>query len=385
MTDSGPRSLTPFIIRLGLVSLFADFTYEGSHAILGSFLATLKAGPLLVGLVAGGGELLGSGIRLLAGAYTDRTRRYWPVMAWGYALNMIAVPALAFAQGVGLAVTLIWGERLGKGIRTPARNTVLADAAQGRAGHAFGLHAALDQVGGLLGPLLVALMVHESGYRLAFAALAVPALLSLLFFYRAYRAAPPPQAHPVVSLTWRFPKAYYGYLAFAALTVMGFAHFILFSYHLSVRHRLPPPWIPVLYAVGMAAAGITAFPAGHLFDRIGLKTLSLVPILLIIATPLQFLGPSPASLVTGTLLWGAALGVQDGALRAGLAPLIPAGRRASAYGLFDAGFGLAWMLGSLIMGGLYTLGSDALVLFAEAAEILALVLLTGLVRTLRRL
>lgn len=379
--QTGHPDLARLVMRLGFVSLFADLSYEGSHAILGSFLAVLQAGPLLVGLVAGAGELLGSGVRLVSGQLADRTHRYWSIMAAGYVANLLAVPALAIAQNLGVAIPLIFAERLGKGLRTPARNVVLAQAGERLgAGKAFGLHGALDQIGGLLGPLIVAGIVAVRGYRAAFAFLLVPAAAALVMFQRAHAMAPPACAKPATIPSMAFAPIFYGYMTFAAFTVMGFAHFILFSYHLSITHRVPPPWIPALYAVAMAADGLAAMASGRLFHRAGLKVLYLLPLLLLLADPLQFLSRSPMAIGAAAVVWGAALGVQDGTLRAGLAHFVPAERRGSAFGLFDAGFGFAWMIGSLAMGALYRLSPRDVVIFGGATELIALGLLTALAR-----
>lgn len=196
--------LKRLVMRLGFVSLCADFAYEGSHAILGSFLATLQAGPFLVGLVAGAGELLSSGVRLFAGHWADRTRRYWPIMAAGYIANLLAVPALALARTLGAAIPLILAERFAKGLRTPARNVVLAQAGERLgAGRAFGLHSALDQLGGLLGPLVVAGIVAVRGYHAAFAFLLLPAAGALVVFRSAHALAPAPGPSRPPHPPWR--------------------------------------------------------------------------------------------------------------------------------------------------------------------------------------
>lgn len=379
------QSLTRFVLRLGLVSLFADFTYEGSHAILGSFLARLGASPLWVGFIAGSGEMLGYAVRLLSGRYADKTHRYWPIMSIGYAVNLLAVPALALVTTLAPATALIFSERLGKGIRNPSRNVLLAQAGEVLGhGRAFGIHEFLDQTGAVLGPLTVAILVAVSGYRLAFAALLLPATLAFIWLRGAYRIGPLLKPRTQSPLSFRFPALYFGYMAFAALTVMGFAHFILFSYHLAVSHRLAPPWIPVLYALAMAASGLAAIPAGLLFDRIGLKLLYAIPLLTLAANPLLFLARRPFAIAAGAILWGLTLGVQSTCIRAGVARLVSDARRGSAYGLFDAGFGTAWMAGSLIMGELYAKAPHDLVGFASGAELLALALLPWILRHLPR-
>src|SRR5579884_1100020 len=100
--DSQPARLSKssairFVVLLGVVSLFADMTYEGARSVTGPYLAVLGASGAVVGIVAGFGELVGYGLRLVSGYWADRTRRYWAITVFGYLLNMLAVPALALA------------------------------------------------------------------------------------------------------------------------------------------------------------------------------------------------------------------------------------------------------------------------------------------------
>ena len=177
---------------VGVMSFFADFTYEGSRSIIGQYLGLLGAGALAISVVTGFGELLGYGLRLFSGRGADRTGRYWPITIGGYILQMSVVPLLALAGSWQVAALLIILERVGKAIRNPPRDAMLSHAAREMGyGWGFGVHEALDQFGAMFGPLLVALIVATShhDYKTAFAALAVPAaiMLSLLavarFFY----------------------------------------------------------------------------------------------------------------------------------------------------------------------------------------------------------
>ena len=89
------RNALRFIVLLGIVSLFADMTYEGARSITGPYLALLGASATVVGFVSGFGELVGYALRLVSGYVSDRTGRYWPITIFGYVLNLFAVPALA--------------------------------------------------------------------------------------------------------------------------------------------------------------------------------------------------------------------------------------------------------------------------------------------------
>ncbi|MFQ3585550.1 MAG: MFS transporter, partial [Cyanobacteriota bacterium] len=179
MPDS-PSALR-FILLLGIVSLCADATYEGARSISGAFLGSLGASGTVVGLVAGGGELLAYGLRLGVGVLSDRTGRYWQLTTLGYVINTLVIPTLAGVAQWPLAALLLLAERTGKGIRTPPRDVLLSHAAMqvGR-GFGFGLHEAMDQIGAVGGPLLVVVMLWAGqGFRGGFLVLGIPALIGL--------------------------------------------------------------------------------------------------------------------------------------------------------------------------------------------------------------
>ena len=379
--STGREKALRFVVSLGLVSLFADFTYEGGRSILGPYLATLGAGSLFVGAVGGLGEFLGYAMRLFSGRFVDRTHRHWQVMAAGYAVNLLSVPLLALAANPWFAGFLVFSERVGKGARVPPRDALLSRAGR-ELGHgfAFGLHEALDKTGAVLGPLLVAAAVAWSGYRLGFAALAVPAVLALLFLLRARGVEPEPAHKHAVAGDAHFDARYYLYLAFSVISVFGFAQYILVAYHLQVAHRLAPALIPVLYALAMGVDALAALVSGRIFDRHGLRVLILLPLLSLPAIPLLFLASDPTYIWLGAVCWGAALGVQQSTVRAGVATLTPEHKRGTAYGIFDSAFGLALLLGSLLLGELYSLSVVWLVIAAVAFQVAALPLLFVILR-----
>jgi hypothetical protein len=188
-----------FVVLLGVVSLLADITYEGARSLSGPYLNLLGASATVVGITAGFGEFIGYALRLVSGWLTDRTQKYWALTILGYAVNLLAVPLLALAGSWEIAVGLLIAERLGKAIRTPARDVMLSNAA-GRLGRGwgFGLHEALDQIGGVSGPLLMAAALYaRTDYRTAFGLLLIPALLALAVLVAArFRYSQPEQFEP---------------------------------------------------------------------------------------------------------------------------------------------------------------------------------------------
>lgn len=374
--NSEKQKALRFVVGLGIVSLFADFTYEGGRSIVGPYLAALGAGPVFVGAVAGVGEFLGYAIRLFTGRYVDKSRKHWLVMGLGYTVNMLSVPLLALATTPLFAGLLVFTERLGKGARVPARDALLAHAGR-ELGHgkAFGLHEFLDQLGAILGPLLAAAAVAYSGYRLGFAVLALPAMLALFFLWRARGLDAGDEHKEKDTGPKSFDRRYALYLAFSVVSVLGFSHFILVAYHLGLNHLLRPALIPLLFGFAMGVDALAALAAGWFYDRYGLKVLVALPLLALPAMPLLFMGTTPAALWLGAAFWGAAMGVQESTVRAGVATLTPARLRGTAYGFFDTAFGFAWLIGSLLMGALYAHSVIWLTAVAMAFQIAALPLL----------
>lgn len=373
-----------FVVGFGVVSLFADFTYEGGHSIVGPYLASLGASAFFAGAVGGAGEFLGYAVRFFSGRFVDRTHRHWLALTVGYVVNLVSVPLMALATTPWVAGSLVFTERMGKGVRAPARDALLSEAGHELGqGYAFGLHEFLDQLGAILGPVTVAAAVAWSGYRLGFAVLAVPAVLALLFLWRL-RGQRAGDAKRAPSLQVQgFGVAYYLYLVFSVLSVLGYAHFVIVTYHLQYSHRLAPALIPLLFGLAMGVDAVMAFASGWMFDRYGMKVVLGLPLLALPAIPLLFLAEQGGLIWLGGALWGAAMGFQESAARAGVATLTPANLRGTAYGLFDTAFGLAWFLGSLLLGALYARGASWLVAAAVLCQLASVPFLLA-VLSLRR-
>ncbi|MEV0495297.1 MFS transporter [Streptomyces atratus] len=386
-----------FVLWFGTVSLLADFVYEGARSVTGPLLASLGASSLVVGVVTGAGEAAALGLRLVSGPLADRTRRFWGLAIGGYALTVVSVPLLGVAGVLWAACVLVIAERVGKAVRSPAKDTLLshATAATGR-GRGFAVHEAMDQVGAVVGPLLVAGVLALTGgdYGPALGVLAVPglAVLGLLFrlrarvpdpeaYERAAAAAATPEQEPD-SRGGPLPRAFWTYAAFTTATTTGLATFGVLSYHLVERHLLSAAWVPVLYAAAMATDAVAALATGWLYDRHGARVLIALPVLTAGVVTLAFTD-TVAIAVAGSLVWGAAMGIQESTLRATVADLVPSGRRATAYGLFAGVVGAASLAGGALIGGLYGYSIPVLITVVVAVQVLAVLLLAA-TRTPRR-
>jgi len=377
--DLSKNSALKFVVFIGIVSLFADATYEGARSITGPYLATFGASAAVVGFVAGFGEFVGYALRLVSGYLADRTGRYWTITVIGYVTNLLAVPLLAFAGHWWVVAVLMVVERMGKAIRVPSRDAMLSHAGhQMGMGWAFGLHEALDRTGAMLGPLAVAgVLLFKGNYRECFALLAVPAVCALIVLALARWSYPRPQSLEASQESLEskgMNRSFWMYLAGASCIAAGYADFPLMAYHFQKTAVMNPVWIPIFYSIGTGVTVITAPLLGHVYDRKGFSILIFVTILSCLFSPLVFLGDFNFALM-GIILWSVGVGAHESLMRAIVANMVPKNQRGSAYGIFNTGFGVFWFLGSFLMGVLYDVSITALIIFSIAIQLFAVPLL----------
>jgi predicted MFS family arabinose efflux permease len=311
----------------------------------------------------------------VAGYVADRTRRYWTLTFVGYAINMLAVPALALAGSWPAAACLIAAERTGRAIRRPIVQGMLSHAKdEVGAGRAFGINESLDAAGATMGPLVVAfVMAWRADYRLGFAVLLVPALFCLTLLSVARRRYPNPRAFEAAAMrpSTRLPRSYWLYLGAGAAIGFGFVDFSLIAFHFEKTAELGASAIPLSYAVAMGTGAVGNLLLGSWYDRAGFPILIGVFVVGALFTPLVFLG-TPALAWLGMALWGLNKGAQDTLFKPAIAPLIPADHRSTAFGIFDTCFGAAWLAGSVVFGLLYDKSLPMLVAVSVAGQLLSL-------------
>jgi MFS family permease len=379
------------VILFGLVAMFGDFVYEGGRSVSGPFLFTLGASAFMVAFIAGFGEFLGYAIRIGTGYLADRSRRYWAFVIAGY-LMIGAIPLLVLAGSWEIAALLLILERIGKAIRSPAKDAMLSHVTSsiGR-GWGFGLQEALDQVGAIAGPLLFVLALASGGtYRGGFALLAIPFAILILVLVIAWRSMPDPAGfeeniRPVATGkeegSGRRQLRLYG--VFTALTMAGFIVFPLLAFHFKAFSIIPDADIPAFYAVAMAVDALVALVTGKAYDRYGVGVLVLMPVFGL-AIPLVAFSHSYIAALAGSVLWGASMGMQEAILRAAVADFTPPGGRGFAYGVFNTIYGGAWFAGSIVIGVLYTVNVLYAAGFMFLMQCAAVPVLLEVVREQRR-
>jgi len=375
--DNQKKTAYHFIVLMGIVSLFGDITYEGARSITGPYLAILGASAGIVGFASGLGEFIGYAFRLVSGYYADRTRSYWPITIAGYAL-ILSIPLLGLVSHWWFAVVLLVIERMGKAIRTPARDAILSHATKqvGR-GWGFAVHEALDQVGAFAGPFIFSVVfILEGSYRDGFKILWIPAFLTLVFLSIARVRVESPQkletqTESEQKTRGRLSGTFWFYSLFIFLSVAGFAHFQIMSYHFKIKSIVTDVQIPIFYAVAMGTDALVALVIGKLYDKTGLKSLIAIP-LLTLPIPFFAFSQSYAFAIVSVVLWGAVMGIHETTMRAAIADLTSLEHRGFAYGLFNAVYGASWLFGGTIMGILYDRSPRYIFIFTLFMELISI-------------
>ena len=364
-----------FVLTMGVVNLFGDMTYEGGGAINGQFMASLGASAAVVSITAGLGEFLGYTLRSVSGYIADRTGRYWLVTIIGYAINLLAVPAMALAGNWQVAALLILAERIGRAIRKPTVEAMLSyTTGKHGKGWVYGVNTALDETGATLGPLIMSLVLFLHGdYRTGYALLLTSSVLALGALVVARINFPVPsrleqgRTAPASGLA----RSYWLYMVAAVCFAAGLISYELVGYHLATAKIVTEQWIPVLLAFSTGCGVIASLVLGKLYDRSPLPTLLVAVFLSSLFSPFAFFGGSPA-LLAGMVFWGIGYATQDTLFKAVVASVLPEGERNLAFGLFYTGYGVGWLIGSVVTGLLYEQSRVALVVFAVLAQLISL-------------
>ncbi len=374
-----------FILLMGLIALFSDMTHEGARSILGVYLGLAGASAAAIGFISGLGEFVGYALRLLTGMLTDRTKKYWLLTILGYAIDVLAIPALALVPRNGwvFACTLVLLERVGKAIKKPAKNTLVSFAAsQAGAGKGFAIQEFVDQLGAFLGPvmLFLVLLVRSGGdsfatYQLCFLMLGIPALITLALLFFAKSKFPHPEQfekETVAAKPFSGKAVFWVYIAGIACLAFGFIDFPLITLHVSRLHIIGDETLPLLYAGAMVVDAFAALGFGYLFDRRGVRVLMLSTVLSAASSLFIFGLGSQWAVFVGVMLWGVGMGAQETILKSVVNVMVPKANRASGFGIFETAFGAAWFLGSLTTGLLYDASLPWMIAVATGAQLLSI-------------
>ena len=390
---SDRRRIYAAIILLGIVSMMGDIVYEGSRGLVPDYLLFLGASAFVVGLVGGAGEFLGHFARLASGVLVDATRAYWFFIFLGYGF-IVAIPMLGLATRLELAVILVLVERLGKAMRTPSRDTVLSVISEGVGrGKAFGLHELLDQIGGVVGPLVVAVLMFytSNNYGVTFLLLFIPfvgLVMALAFTYKKIGSKSIRELPKVETTRSRLPRSFYFYTGGVLFNTVGLLPYTLILFKASViLNPLGQDWIiPLIYVLIMGIDAPAALFSGYAFDKYGLRVLVVPFVLSIFPSVLGLFDNGLVPLIVAAAFYGLVLGMQESVYRAAVSEIAPVSSRGTAYGIFNTVYGVGFLISGALFGLFisYRLPYLIVVAYTSATQILAITLLLDVYSKLKK-
>jgi len=392
------RLAIQLIVIFGIISLLSDTIYEGARSVNGPYLKTLGANAAMVGLIAGFAEMLGYLLRLVTGAWADKSRAYWAFTLVGYGA-LAAVPLLALAGTWQMAALFIVLERLAKAIRSPAKDTLLSTATRRvGTGFGFGLHEAMDQIGAVLGPLVFAAVFAFAGnasasvgdasvsiakYQTAYRWLWVPYAVLMAVLILAFLRVPDPQKlEPIVPKAReedKLTRTFWLYVAFTFVTTLGFTSWAILGYHFKSKGLLSDAEIPLFYAIAMGVDAVVALLVGIGYDKMkkrkanekgGLVLLVMIP-LFSIAIPILGFTTSKVLAIACAVVWGVVMGTHETIMKSAIADITPMKKRGTGYGVFNTAYGLAVFIGASAMGFLYDVSLTWVIALSVAVELVA--------------
>lgn len=380
------------IIIFGVISMLGDMVYESARSANSQYFNILGISAAEVGLVFGIGEFIGYGLRLLAGVFSDKSGKQWAFMFVGYGM-LLVVPLMGFTQNWNILVVLILFERIGKALRNPAKDTVLSSVAENQVGvgQAFGIQEALDQLGAFLGPLTFTAVFAITGrsgvaeYQTGYKLLIFPFIALMLFLVFAYRKIKRDNLVPQMKTrefrNERLPKVFWIYTLFTLTCTMGFVNFSTTGYHVKATGLMSDGEITLVYSIAMGVDALASLLVGRLYDKVkersgrksgGLQVMAMIPVITLLL-PFLTLSNNRVAIIVGMMIFGIVMGTHETIMRSAISDISPYYKRGTSYGIFNAAYGLALMIGSYFMGVLYDMNLvNVIQTVVVALEVLAI-------------
>jgi len=353
------------ILFLGVVSFFTDVSTELIAAVLPAFLfVTLGTTPEIIGTIEGAAESLTSFLKLVAGVVADKTGNRKRLTIAGYSLSNFVKPLMGFVSSWPQVMALRMADRIGKGIRTPPRDAIIADCAEeSKMGKAFGIHRTLDQLGAVVGPLLAFALLSPLGFEGMFLFTIIPGSIAVavlfIFVKEPERRQSPNKttlkgASKIMNTTF---SMYIGSATLYAVAAISYSFILLRG----IEMGLPTEYTVLVYAGIQVCHVIAGYPAGVISDRLGrVKAVQIGYALLFISFLTISLAPSTHIFVVGAALFGLHQGVVETSQRAIIPSLVPSEYKGTAYGVYNTAIGIVTLPTNLAAGFIFSaLGSAA--------------------------
>lgn len=367
------------IFFTGLTSFFMDTTTKMIYAIMPLFLMSIGASKTELSLIEGIAESTASVLKALSGWWSDKIGKNKPLMVLGYIFTAAISPLFAWVATPFQVLLLRFTERIGKGIRTAPRDSLIAaSSSDGKRGRSFGFHKAMDNSGAIVGPLLAytILAAFPGDYRKVFKLSAIPAILGVLAIVIFVKEVKKCKETLPQNFKWKdFSLKYYLFLGIAFIFALGNSTDAL----LLVKANdigIQALFIPLVYLVFNSVSVIFAVPAGILSDKYGRERIIVFGYLLYALIYFGFgLTTDKFAVVLLFALYGLYSAATDGIQKALVSDLIPQNKRGTGLGIYNSLIGITLLPASVIAGILYDKIDNRAPFFFGSATALAAALL----------
>jgi len=348
---------TPNVFYTGIVSFLTDTSVKMVYSVMPLFLMSIGASKTSLSLIEGIAESTASLIKAFSGYWSDRIGRNKPFMLIGYGLSALIMPVYALVVSPLQVLVFRFIERVGKGIRTAPRDSLVAGSVNGNeVGRSFGLHKAMDNSGAILGPLLAFLLLlfHPGDFRLIFLLAGIPGVLGMFVLVFGIREAKKRKDNLMKKFRFSdFPKRFYLFLVIIFIFTLGNSTDALLMVKAN-EVGIKVTFIPLVYLVSSVVSVFLAIPFGSLSDRIGREKLLITGFLIYSLVYFGFGSTANVYVIVALFaLYGIYSALTDGVQKAMISDLTDENKKGTGMGIYNAMLGITLLPASLIAGLLY--------------------------------
>lgn len=341
----------------GLTSFFTDTAVKMVYSVMPMFLLSIGASKTSLSLIEGIAESTASLLKAFSGFWSDKIGKNKPFMLFGYGLSALIMPLYAFVYAPIHVLYLRYTERVGKGIRTAPRDSLIAGSVTNKeTGKSFGIQKAMDNSGAILGPLVAFAVLYfiPGNYRLIFILAGIPSILGILVIIFGIKEAGKKPETLLQKFRFKdFPKKYYLFLLIVFIFTLGNstdALLLVKANEIGVKVA----YIPLVYLIISIVSVLLSVPVGSLSDKIGKEKILLFGYLIYATVYFGFgISGNITTIVILFALYGVYSASTDGIQKAFISDMIDGNKQGTAMGIYNGLLGITLLPASIIAGVLY--------------------------------
>lgn len=368
------------IINTGIISFLTDCSVKIIYSIMPMFLMSLGASKTSLALIEGIAESTASIFKVISGFWSDKIGKNKPFMLIGYGLSALVLPLYAFVLSPLHVLIIRFTERVGKGIRTAPRDSLIAGSVtNGETGKSFGLQKAMDNSGAIVGPLVAfgLLSIFPGNYRLIMLLAGIPAVFAIFVIIFGLKEAKKEKKELFTKFHFKdFSPKFYLFLGVIFIFTLGNSTDALLMVKAN-ELGIKVAYIPLVYLITSVVSVIMAIPIGMLSDKIGKEKVLIVGFVIYAIVYFGFGATSGTRLIVVLFaLYGLYSAATDGIQKAFISDLVDKNKKGTAMGIYNALLGITLLPASLIAGLLYDkVDSNAPFYFGAVMAIVAAIMM----------